>query len=60
MARKNPKDFTTISIRKKEYKKLSKYKEYDGQPMWVVIKNYIEESERIKKEINKKGATSSK
>jgi hypothetical protein len=48
MARKKPKDFTTIALRKEEYKKLSKYREYDGQPMWVVIKKFIEEKEEQK------------
>jgi predicted CopG family antitoxin len=43
MARKDKEDFTTISIRRTEYKKLDDYKEYNSEPLWLVIKRLLEE-----------------
>ena len=41
MPRKNQEEFTSISIRKIELKKLEKYKIHPNQPMWEIIKKFI-------------------
>jgi len=48
MEKRNKKDFTTIAIRKEEHKKLEKYKEYRSEPMWLIIKKFIEEKQEKK------------
>lgn len=45
MTRKNPKDFTTIEVRKKDYKKLCESKIHQNQPAWEVIKNLLKKEE---------------
>jgi len=45
MEKRNKKDFTTICIRKIEYKKLKDYQDYGSEPMWIVIKRVIENEE---------------
>jgi hypothetical protein len=41
MARKNPKEYTTIELKKKDFKKLSEYKIHKNQPMWEIISKLI-------------------
>ena len=49
MVRKNKKEFTSISIKKKELKKLEDYKVHPNQPMWEVIKNIINNQREVEK-----------
>ncbi len=41
MPRKNKKDFTTISIKRNDLKKLEKIKIHPNQPIWEVIKKIL-------------------
>lgn len=45
MEKQRQKEFTSISIRKIEHKKLNKFKIHANQPMWEVIKKFIEDVE---------------
>jgi len=53
MKKQNRKDFTTICIRKEEYKKLNGYKNYGSEPMWLIIKRFIDEKKEVGKEDGK-------
>ena len=48
MEKQRQKEFTSISIRKVEHKKLEDYKVHANQPMWEVIKKFIEDEEERK------------
>jgi len=48
MVRKNPKEYTTIEVKRDDFKKLSDYKVHKNQPMWEVIKKLIQWDRVIK------------
>lgn len=48
-------NLTTIQVRKKDVKKLERYKEYGSQPMWVVIKKFLEENSVKSGQLKKEG-----
>lgn len=41
MPRKNKEDFTTISIKKTDYKKLKKYRVPKSRPYWIIINDIL-------------------
>ncbi len=47
MPRKNYKYFTTISIKKRDLKKLEKIKVHPNQPMWEVIEKILKDKNAI-------------
>lgn len=45
MEKRNKKEFTTICIKKEELKKLNDYKKYPSEPMWLIIKRFLEKKD---------------
>lgn len=61
MVRKNPEEYSSVSLSKKTIKKLEKYKVHPNQSFEEVIKNFIDsvKSEPVKKEASKKETSES-
>ncbi|GAF84847.1 unnamed protein product [marine sediment metagenome] len=45
MVRKNPKEYSSVGLKKTTIKKLSKYKIHPNQSMQEVIKKFLDEKE---------------
>ena len=45
MEKRKQEEFTTISLKKEDCKKLNDYKDYGSEPLWRVIKRLIEKKE---------------
>lgn len=52
MKQQRQKQFTSISIKKEDYKKLVDYKVHPNQPMWEVIRDHLNKKE-VSENVNK-------
>ncbi len=51
MEKQRQKQFTSISIKREDYKKLSDYKIHPNQPMWEIIKSIL--NKEVLKNVNR-------